>query len=61
MKVKPKDDVIYRLIVALKRDAEFIEESKTTGNQHEYLFIRNKGFIDALEWVLSIKLEDENE
>ena len=45
--MKSKNQITAKLIKAYKKDKEFIKKQK-----HEYLFIRNKGFIEALEWVL---------
>jgi len=42
-----KNKIIAKLIKTYKKDKEFIKKQK-----HEYLFIRNKGFMEALEWVL---------
>ena len=58
MKLKAKDDIIYRLMLSLKRDTDFIASNNASA---ERSFLINKGWIDALEWVLSIKEEkDEN-
>ena len=45
--MKTENKIIAKLIKAYKKDKKFIKKQK-----HEYLFIRNKGFIKALEWVL---------
>jgi len=45
--MKTENKIIAKLIKAYKKDKEFIKKQK-----HEYLFIRNKGFMEALEWVL---------
>mgnify|MGYP003146241821 CR=1 FL=1 len=52
MKLQPKDDVIWRLMLSLKRDNMFIS---TNDAHNDYLFNLNKGWIEALEWVLNIK------
>jgi len=59
MKVQPKDDIIYRLMLALKRDnMSSINTDKVAGivTVEEKSFLINKGWIDALEWVLNIKV-----
>ena len=55
MKVQPKDDIIYRLMLSLKRD-----NVSSINTDEERLFLINKGWIEALEWVLNLK-EKKNE
>ena len=51
MKLQSKDDIIYRLMIALKRDTRYVN-SKT---EEEIINSAiNNGWIDALEWVLNI-------
>ena len=57
MKLKAKDDIIYRLMLSLKRDTDFIASNNASA---ERSFLINKGWIDALEWVLSIKEENQS-
>jgi|TARA_R100001594_G_scaffold144334_1_gene193283 hypothetical protein len=45
--MKTENQITAKLVKAYKKDKKFIKKQK-----HEYLFIRNKGFIKALEWVL---------
>ena len=51
MKVQSKDDIIYRLMIALKRDIHYVN-SKTEEDIINSSI--NHGWIDALEWVLKI-------
>ena len=55
MKVQAKDDIIYRLMLSLKRD-----NVSSINTDEERLFLINKGWIEALEWVLNLK-EKKNE
>ena len=55
MKVQAKDDIIYRLMLSLKRD-----NVSSINTDEERLFQINKGWIEALEWVLNLK-EKKNE
>ena len=57
MKVQSKDDIIYRLMIALKRDTRYVN-SKTEEDIINSAI--NHGWIDALEWVLKITGEEED-
>jgi len=57
MKVQPKDDIIYRLMLSLKRENSFIVSNDAT---NDYLFNINKGWIEALEWVLNLTSEQKD-
>ena len=48
MKLQAKDDIIYRLMLSLKRENMLIS---TNDGDNDYLFNVNKGWIEALEWV----------
>ena len=52
MKVQAKDDIIYRLMLSLKRENMFIS---TKDEIDDYLLNINKGWIESLEWVLNIE------
>ncbi len=52
MKVQAKDNIIYRLMLSLKRENMFIS---TKDEIDDYLLNINKGWIEALEWVLNIE------
>ena len=56
MKVQAKDDIIYRLMLSLKRD-----NVSSINTDEEMLFLINKGWIEALEWVLNLKVNDEKD
>jgi hypothetical protein len=59
MKVQSKDDIIYRLMIALKR--ETILEIKSSKTEEDIINSSiNHGWIDALEWVLKITGEEED-
>ena len=57
MKLQAKDDIIYRLMVSLKRENKFIADNDAT---NDYLFHINKGWIEALEWVLNLTSEQKD-
>ena len=57
MKLQAKDDIIYRLMVSLKRENMLIS---TNDANNDYLFNVNKGWIEALEWVLNITSEQKD-
>ena len=57
MKVQPIDDIIYRLMLSLKRENSFIVSNDAT---HDYLFNINKGWIEAREWVLNLTSEQKD-
>ena len=52
MKVQAKDNIIYRLMLSLKRENMFIS---TKDEIDDYLLNINKGWIESLEWVLNIE------
>ena len=52
MKLQAKDNIIYRLMLSLKRENMFIS---TKDEIDYYLLNINKGWIEALEWVLNIE------
>ena len=52
MKLQAKDNIIYRLMLSLKRENMFIS---TKDEIDDYLLNINKGWIEALEWVLNIE------
>ena len=56
MKVQAKDDIIYRLMLSLKRD-----NVSSINTDEETPFLINRGWIDALEWVLNIKVDEEKD
>ena len=51
MKLQSKDDIIYRLMIALKRDARYVNSNTEEDIINSAI---NHGWIDALEWVLNI-------
>ena len=51
MKLQAKDNIIYRLMLSLKRENMFIS---TKDEIDDYLLNINKGWIESLEWVLNI-------
>tara|TARA_Y100001951_G_C11169811_1_gene199599 strand:- start:243 stop:542 length:300 start_codon:yes stop_codon:yes gene_type:complete len=52
MKLQAKDNIIYRLMLSLKRENMFIS---TKDEIDDYLLNINKGWIESLEWVLNIE------
>ena len=54
MKLQSKDEIIKKLITDLEKDGEWI---LTTEDQKEYLI--NKGWIEALKWVLGLNDEKQ--
>ena len=58
MKLQVKDDIIYRLMLSLKRDNNFITANDI---DNDYLFNVNKGWIEALEWVLGLATEKDED
>ena len=49
MKVQAKDDIIYRLMLSLKRD-----NVSSINTDEERLFLINKGWIEALMWTIGL-------
>ena len=58
MKLQVKDDIIYRLMLSLKRDNNFITANDI---DNDYLFHINKGWIESLEWVLGLSTKEEKD
>ena len=58
MKLQAKDNVIYRLMLSLKRENSFIAANDAT---NDYLFNVNKGWIESLEWVLGLATEKDED
>ena len=59
MKVQSKDDIIIRLMIALKRETTL--EIKSSNTEEDIINTAiNRGWIDALEWVLKITSEKED-
>ena len=59
MKVQSKDDIIIRLMIALKRETTL--EIKSSNTEEDIINTAiNRGWIDALEWVLKITSEEED-
>jgi len=61
MKVQIKDDIIKTLIDKLERDAEIILNNKGKNPSQvldEREFLLNKGWIEALKWVLNLGREE---
>tara|TARA_R110000824_G_scaffold164928_3_gene341412 strand:- start:409 stop:597 length:189 start_codon:yes stop_codon:yes gene_type:complete len=54
MKLQSKDDIIYRLMTALKRENSFATNNYDYDKNVDYLLHINTGWIEALEWVLNI-------
>tara|TARA_R110002050_G_scaffold42093_1_gene101689 strand:- start:168 stop:377 length:210 start_codon:yes stop_codon:yes gene_type:complete len=54
MKLQTKDEIIRKLIIDLEKDGEWI---LTAEDQKEYLI--NKGWIEALKWVLGLNDEKQ--
>ena len=49
MKLQTKDEIIKKLIIDLEKDGEWV----TTAEEQREYFI-NKGWIEALKWVLGL-------
>ena len=49
MKLQTKDEIIRKLIIDLEKDGEWI----TTAEEQKEYFL-NKGWIEALKWVLGL-------
>tara|TARA_R100000152_G_C6719789_1_gene145973 strand:- start:273 stop:458 length:186 start_codon:yes stop_codon:yes gene_type:complete len=59
MKVQSKDDIIIRLMIALKRETAL--EIKSSNTEEDIINTAiNRGWIDALEWVLKITSKEED-
>ena len=59
MKVQSKDDIIIRLMIALKRETTL--EIKSSNTEEDIINTAiNRGWIDALEWVLKITSKEED-
>ena len=58
MKLQAKDIIIYRLMLSLKRENMLIS---TNDANNDYLFNVNKGWIEALEWVLGLSTKEEKD